>query len=217
IGCRFPGADSPQAFWSLLREGVDAISEVPPERWNLKDFYDPDPAMPGKMNTRWGGFLKNIAEFDAEFFGISPREAARIDPQQRLLLEVAWEALEDSGQIPAHLAGTQCGVFIGISTNDYGQIQVHDPRRVDAYLGTGNALSISANRLSYFLDLSGPSIAVDTACSSSLVAVHLACQSLRSGESRLALAGGVNVILSPSSTISFTKAGAMSPDGRCKS
>src|SRR6185503_5858331 len=147
IGCRFPGADSPQAFWSLLREGVDAISEVPPERWNLKDFYDPDPAMPGKMNTRWGGFLKNIAEFDAEFFGISPREAARIDPQQRLLLEVAWEALEDSGQIPAHLAGTQCGVFIGISTNDYGQIQVHDPRRVDAYLGTGNALSISANRL----------------------------------------------------------------------
>jgi acyl transferase domain-containing protein/aryl carrier-like protein len=216
IGCRFPGANGPEAFWSLLREGVDAISEVPPERWSLSDFYDPSPNAPGKMNTRWGGFLKNVAEFDTQFFGISPREAARIDPQQRLLLEVAWEALEDSGQIPGHLARTFCGVFIGISTNDYSRIQLSDPRLVDAYLGTGNALSISANRLSYFLDLHGPSVAVDTACSSSLVAVHLACQSLRNGESTLALAGGVNLILSPSSTISFTKAGAMSPDGRCK-
>lgn len=217
IGCRFPGADGPEAFWSLLRDGVDAITEVPAERWNLSDFYDESPNVPGKMNTRWGGFVKDVAGFDTEFFGISPREAARIDPQQRLLLEVTWEALEDCGQIPRLLAGTKCGVFVGISTNDYSQFQLSDPALVDAYLGTGNAFSISANRLSYFLDLHGPSVAVDTACSSSLVAVHLACQSLRNGEATLALAGGVNLILSPAATISFTKAGAMSPDGRCKS
>ena len=157
-----------------------------------------------------------LDQFDAHFFGISPREAARMDPQQRLLLEVAWEALEDAGQLRERLAGTPTGVFIGISNNDYGRIQFNDPDRIDAYAGTGNALSIAANRISYVFDFRGPSIAVDTACSSSLVAVHQACGSLSSGESTLALAGGVNLILSPAITINFSKAGAMAPDGRCK-
>jgi myxalamid-type polyketide synthase MxaE and MxaD len=216
IGCRFPGAKDARAFWNLLRNGVDAIREVPPERFNVDDFFDPDPAAPGKMVTRWGGFIEQVDQFDAHFFGISPREAARMDPQQRLLLEVSWEALEDAGQVRERLAGTPTGVFIGISNNDYGRIQFNDLDRIDAYAGTGNALSIAANRISYVFDFQGPSIAIDTACSSSLVAVHQACCSLRSGESTLALAGGVNLILSPAITINFTKAGAMAPDGRCK-
>ena len=216
IGCRFPGAKDAQAFWNLLRNGVDAIREVPAERFNLHDFFDPDPTAPGKMVTRWGGFIEQVDQFDAHFFGISPREAARMDPQQRLLLEVAWEALEDAGQVRERLAGTPTAVFIGISNNDYGRIQFNDPDRIDAYAGTGNALSIAANRISYVFDFRGPSIAIDTACSSSLVAVHQACCSLRSGESTLALAGGVNLILSPAITINFSKAGAMAPDGRCK-
>jgi acyl transferase domain-containing protein/acyl carrier protein len=216
IGCRFPGAKDPPAFWRLLRDGVDAITEVPAERFNLDALYDPDPAAPGKINTRWGGFIEQIDQFDPHFFGISPREAARMDPQQRLLLEVAWEALQDAGQVAERLAGTQTGVFIGISNNDYGRIQLCDPDRIDGYAGTGNALSIAANRISYLFDFRGPSIAIDTACSSSLVAVHLACRSLSNGESDLALAGGVNLILSPAITINFTKAGVMAPDGRCK-
>jgi myxalamid-type polyketide synthase MxaE and MxaD len=216
IGCRFPGAKDPEAFWRLLRDGVDAITEVPAERWDFRAFYDPNPEVPGKMNTRWGGFLEQVDQFDPYFFGISPRETARMDPQQRLLLEVAWEALEDAGQVPERMAGTRTGVFIGISTNDYGRIQWSDPTLIDAYAGTGNALSVAANRLSYVFDFQGPSIAVDTACSSSLVAVHLACSSLWNGESTLALAGGVNLILSPAIAIGFTKAGVLSPDGRCK-
>jgi acyl transferase domain-containing protein/acyl-CoA synthetase (AMP-forming)/AMP-acid ligase II/acyl carrier protein len=216
MGCRFPGAGSPEAFWHLLRSGVDAITEVPPERWDLSAWFDPNPTSPGKMNTRWGGFLGQVDGFDYAFFGISPREAACMDPQQRLLLEVAWEALEDAGQAPGCLAGSQTGVFIGISNNDYGRLVLPDAPVSDAYLGTGNALSIAANRLSYVLDVRGPSLAVDTACSSSLVAVHLACQSLWNRECTLALAGGVNLILSPAVTVNFTKAGLMAPDGHCK-
>jgi myxalamid-type polyketide synthase MxaE and MxaD len=216
VGCRFPGANDPAAFWQLLRNGVDAIGEVPADRFDPHAFYDPDPATPGKMNTRWGGFLGQVDQFDPGFFGISPREALRMDPQQRLLLEVTWEALQDAGQVPEHLVGTQTGVFIGIATNDYGRLQWNDLERIDAYSGTGNALSIAANRISYLFDFRGPSLALDTACSSSLVAVHLACCSLRNGESTLALAGGVNLILSPAIAINFTKAGAMAPDGRCK-
>ena len=178
IGCRFPGALDPRAFWKLLRNGTDAIREVPPERFNLHDFFDPNPDTPGKMNTRWGGFIEQVDQFDPHFFGISPREAARMDPQQRLLLQVTWEALEDAGQVRERLAGSQTGVFIGISNNDYGRIQLSDLRRIDAYAGTGNALSIAANRISYLFDFRGPSMAIDTACSSSLVAVHQACRSL---------------------------------------
>jgi len=216
MGCRVPGATGPAGFWRLLREGVDAIGEVPRERWDAGAYYDADAGAPGKMNTRWGGFLTGIDLFDAQFFGIAPREAVRMDPQQRLLLEVTWEALQDAGQVPERLAGTRTGVFVGISTDDYGRRQLEDPGLSDAYAGTGSALSIAANRISYLLDLRGPSLAVDTACSSSLVAVHLACASLWRGESTLALAGGVNVILSPMVTVNFTKSGFMSPDGRCK-
>ena len=216
IGCRFPGSSGPQEFWQSIRDGVDAITEVPADRFNLDQVYDSDPTVPGKISTRWGGFVDQVDQFDPQFFGISPREAARMDPQQRLLLEVTWEALEDAGQVPETLSGSQTGVFVGISNNDYGRTQFGDFSRIDAYAGTGNALSIAANRISYLLDFRGPSIAIDTACSSSLVAVHLACTSLRNGESTLAIAGGVNLILSPAITMNFTKAGVMAPDGRCK-
>ena len=216
IGCRFPGSNGPEEFWQSLRDGVDAITEVPADRFHLNRVYDSDPIVPGKINTRWGGFVDQVDQFDPQFFGISPREAARMDPQQRLLLEVAWEALEDAGQVGEKLAGSQTGVFVGISNNDYGRTQFSDLSRIDAYAGTGNALSIAANRISYSFDFRGPSIAIDTACSSSLVAVHLACSSLRNGESTLAVAGGVNLILSPAITMNFTKAGVMAPDGRCK-
>jgi acyl transferase domain-containing protein/acyl carrier protein len=216
IGCRFPGSSGPREFWQSIRDGVDAITEVPADRFNLDEVYDSDPTVPGKISTRWGGFVDQVDQFDAQFFGISPREAARMDPQQRLLLEVTWEALEDAGQAVEKLTGSQTGVFVGISNNDYGRTQFGDFSRIDAYAGTGNALSIAANRISYLLDFRGPSIAIDTACSSSLVAVHLACTSLRNGESTLAIAGGVNLILSPAITMNFTKAGVMAPDGRCK-
>ncbi|MFY2859629.1 beta-ketoacyl synthase N-terminal-like domain-containing protein [Mycobacterium sp. THU-M104] len=216
LGCRFPGADGPAAFWRELSDGVDAISEIPPERWDADAFYDPDPSVPGTAVTRRAGFVPAIDRFDFQFFGISPRESAQMDPQQRLLLEVAWEALEDAGQVPERLAGSDTGVFVGISTSDYATGRAGDLRLVDAYTGTGNALSIAANRLSYFYDFHGPSMAIDTACSSSLVAVHLACRSLRDGECALALAGGVNVILSPALMINFTKANMMAPDGRSK-
>ncbi len=203
IGCRFPGAKDPEAFWQLLRDGVDAITEVPSSRWDIESFYDPTPGAPGKMNTRWGGFLEQVDQFDPQFFGIAPGEVASMDPKQRLLLEVAWEALEDAGQIPERLAGTPTSVFTGIYHFDYHDLLMGNPINIDAYAGTGNTNCIASNRISYLFDFTGPSLAVDTACSSSLVAVHLACQSLRSGESTLALAGGVHVMLSPWGTVSL--------------
>ncbi len=219
IGCRFPGGvNNPADFWQLLRAGVDAIGPVPPERWNADDFYSPNPAEPGKMQSRRGGFVAPIDQFDPQFFGISPREAAAMDPQQRLVLEATWEALEDAGQVPARLAGSQTGVFIGIGLNDYGRLQTPgqmlNPALVDTYSISGNAFCIAANRLSYLLDWRGPSMAIDTACSSSLVAVHLAVQSLRQRESVLALAGGVNLMLSPETALTVAK--FLAPDGRCK-
>jgi acyl transferase domain-containing protein/acyl-CoA synthetase (AMP-forming)/AMP-acid ligase II/acyl carrier protein len=216
IGCRFPGADGPEEFWRLLSGGVDATADVPADRWDVDAFYNPDPSVPGTAVTRRGGFLGQVDQFDFQFFGISPRESAQMDPQQRLLLEVAWEALEDAGQVPDQLAGSRTGVFVGISTNDYGFLRLGQPQLVDAYTGTGNALSIAANRLSYTFDFHGPSMSIDTACSSSLVAVDLACRSLRDGECSMALAAGVNVILSPALAINFSKARVMAPDGRCK-
>lgn len=220
IGCRFPGqANSPEAFWQLLRNGIDAITEVPADRWNVESVYDPDKTKPGKTHSRWGGFIEKIDKFDAQFFGISPRKAARIDPQQRLLLEIAWEALEDGGQVPEHLASSNTGVFIGIYIHDYQNIQTSHSERnlIDAQTATGMAMSMAANCISYVFDFQGPSIAFDTACSSSLVAVHFACRSLWNGECSIALAGGVNVMLKPEWTISFSKARMLSPDGRCKS
>jgi acyl transferase domain-containing protein/NADPH:quinone reductase-like Zn-dependent oxidoreductase/SAM-dependent methyltransferase/acyl carrier protein len=219
IGCRFPGdAHDPDSFWRNLLAGVDAVGDVPPDRWSVPRLFDPRPGVPGRSYARWGGFLRRIDEFEPEAFGMSPREARHVDPQQRLLLETAWEAMEDGGQPVHELAGTPTGVFIGVSTTDYANLQstIHDMRGIDAHTGTGGATSIVANRISYCFDLRGPSIAVDTACSSSLVAVHLACRSLWAGESALALAGGVNVIISASHYVAFSAATMLSPEGRCK-
>ncbi len=218
LGCRFPGAESPEEFWTLLREGREGIREVPPSRWDIDAYYDPDPDAPGKMYTRHGGFLRQVDGFDAGFFGITPREARGLDPQQRLLLEVGWEALEHAGISPARLFGSATGVFVGIGNSEYAQriLRTGDPAKIDAYLSTGNALSVAAGRLAYTLGLGGPCMALDTACSSALVAIHLACQSLRAGESTLALAGGVNLLLAPEITINFCRARMLAVDGRCK-
>ncbi|MCB0165378.1 MAG: type I polyketide synthase [Anaerolineae bacterium] len=218
LGCRFPGnCDTPAAFWNLLKQGQDAITEIPADRWDVDAYYHADPKAPGKIVTRYGGFIQHPADFDAPFFNISKKEAVSLDPQQRLLLEVSWEALENAGCVPAELMGSQTGVFIGISTNDYfQQLVARNHVDIDGYLGTGYAHSVATGRLSYLLGLTGPSMAVDTSCSSSLVAVHLACQSLRNGESDLALAGGVNIILTPENSIALSKAQMLAPDGRCK-
>jgi len=213
---RFPGAANLDEFWNMLINGIDGIVEVPANRWDIDQFYDPEPGKPGKMITRHGGFIENVDMFDADFFGISRREAVYIDPQQRLLLEVGWEALEHAGQPKEKVAGSRTGVFVGISSNDYIHKHTGGYAMINPYSGTGNAMSISANRLSYTFDLHGPSMAIDTACSSSLVSVHYACQSLRDGECDMALAGGVNLILSPELTITFSQARMMSADGKCK-
>ena len=217
IGCRFPGgATSPDRYWQLLVAGRDAIVGVPADRWRTDGADEHGDEARRRAATRWGGFLERVDAFDAAFFGISPREAARMDPQQRLLLEVAWEALEDAGISREHLAGSDTGVFVASTAIDYGQMQLADERTVSTHTATGSAHCILANRLSYLLDLHGPSLSVDTACSSSLVAVHLACQGLRAGETDLALAGGVNVILSPAVGASLADWGMLAPDGRCK-
>ncbi len=217
--CRFPGgSDDPEAFWQFLREGRDAVREIPADRWDVDAFYDPNPGTPGKMYTRSGSFLDRVDLFDPQFFGIAPREAIGMDPQQRLLLEVTWEALERSGLPPDKLSGSRTGVFIGLCTNDYSDLQLRslDVTRLDAYHASGIAHSIASGRLSYVLGLQGPCVTLDTACSSSLVAVHLACQSLRARECNLALAGGVSVILSPDMFIALSKASMLAADGRCK-
>jgi acyl transferase domain-containing protein/SAM-dependent methyltransferase/acyl carrier protein len=217
MGLRFPGgAHDAESFARLLWSGIDAIGDIPADRWPTDTYFAGDPDAPGKMITRQGAFLDAVDQFDADFFGISPREAASMDPQQRLFLEIAWEALENAGQSPAALRGSNTGVYLGISNSDYGRALLGRPELIDAYAGTGSAYSIVAGRLSYFLGLQGPSIAIDTACSSSLVALHLACQALRHGECNMALAGGINLILSPEMNISFTKARMMAPDARCK-
>jgi acyl transferase domain-containing protein/NADPH:quinone reductase-like Zn-dependent oxidoreductase/1-acyl-sn-glycerol-3-phosphate acyltransferase/NAD(P)-dependent dehydrogenase (short-subunit alcohol dehydrogenase family)/acyl carrier protein len=219
MGCRFPGgANSPEEFWQLLRNGVDAIRDIPADRASLLEVYDPDPAMAGRSYMRRGGFVDRIDEWDAGFFGISPREAAHIDPQHRLLLEVAWEALEDAGQSVDRLAGSRTGVFVGISTHDYGDTQCDPANRhlLDSHSNSGNATSIAANRISYLYDLRGPSLTVDTACSSSLTATHLACQSLRAGDCDVAIVGGVQLQINPELTIGFCKASMISPSGECR-
>ena len=219
VGCRFPGAHGPDAYWRLIRAGGDAIREVPADRWDVTELYDPDPDAPGKISSRRGGFLDEVDRFDPRFFNITPREAARIDPQQRLLLETAWETLENAGLPPERLAGSRTGVFVGIGGADYANVTRAENdylELINAYSGTGNALSIAANRISYVLDLKGPSLAIDTACSSSLTALHFAALSLANRECDYALAGGVNLILSPEVTIAFSKARMLAPDGRCK-
>lgn len=219
MGCRFPGgADTTAAFWALLRDGTDAVGDIPAERWDHSAYYDPNPETPGKMYARYGAFLQSVETFDAAFFGITPREAASMDPQHRLLLEVTWEALEQANLAPEHLYGSAAGVFVGISTFDYALLRagLQAPERIDAYFTSGNVLSVAAGRLSYTLGLTGPSVSVDTACSSSLVATHLACQSLRRRECELAIVGGVGLMLAPEPYINFCKAHMLAPDGRCK-
>lgn len=219
MGCRFPGASNIQEYWNLIGNGVDMTGEIPASRWDVDAFYDASGSKAGKMPTRWGGFIENIEQFDAAFFGISPREAEKMDPQHRLLLQVVWEALEFGGNSPAQLRATATGVFVGVGTVDYSRIPVQLDNyyeQITAYSGTGNALSIAANRISYTLDLRGPSMAIDTACSSSLVAVHLAVRSLRSKECDAAIVGGVNAILTPEATLAFSQAQMLSPDGKCR-
>ncbi|MBU6953988.1 non-ribosomal peptide synthetase/type I polyketide synthase [Hahella sp. HN01] len=216
MGCRFPGADSPQALWRLLNEGVDAIRETPPERWSSDAYYHQEAGVDGRMNTRWGGFLDDIDQFDPQFFGIAPREAETMDPQQRLLLEVCWEALEDAGIAVSALAGSDASVFMGVCNTEFQRISYADRNAIRMHTGTGAAASVASGRISYLWDLRGPAMTIDTACSSSLVAVHQACESLRRNESSLALAGGVNLILLPGGTISLSQGRMMSPTGRCK-
>ena len=218
MSCRLPGgANSPAAFWQLLQRKTDAIAPIPTDRWQCDRFYSQDPNEPGKVITEQGGFIGHLYDFDAAFFRISPREAVTLDPQQRLALELGWEALEHAGIAADTLAGQSAGVFLGISSIDHWQQALaRSPETIDAYLATGNTHSVAAGRLSYLLGISGPSLAIDTACSSSLVAVHLACQSLRQGECDMALAGGVNRIITPAASINFSKAKMLSTDGRCR-
>ena len=218
-GVPTPGAPSIDAYWDLIANGRSAVREIPPGRWDAEAYYDEDHDAVGKMATRWCAFIDDVEQFDAMFFGITPREAGRMDPQQRLLLEVAWEALENAGIAPEQLAGSNMGVFVGIGGTDYSKLPtqfVDYLEHIDAHVGTGNALSIAANRVSYILDLRGPSLAVDTACSSAFVGLHMAVQALRNHECDAALASGVNLILSPEVTIAFSKARMLSPTGRCR-
>ncbi len=219
IGCRLPGnVRNPEEFWQMLCNGVDAISEIPEDRWSIDSFFDPEPGIAGKSYSKWGGFIRGVDAFDAGFFGVSPREAAAMDPQQRLLLEATYEAMEDGGQTLDRFSGSNTGVFVGICTTDYAQLQstYDDTGSFDMHTTTGGVVSIAANRISYCFNLKGPSIAVDTACSSSLVAVHLACRSMWNNECGMAIAGGVNAILSAQPFIGFSKLSMLSPDGHCK-
>ena len=219
IGCRFPGGiNHPEALWKLMAEGREAVSEVPPDRWNLERYYDPEPGLAGKSVSKRGGFVDGIDQFDPQFFGISPREAPYVDPQHRLLLETAWEAIEDAGMVLDFEKGTDLGVFVGISHNDYQIIQgtPWDSAGISAHSPTGSAHSIAANRISYCLNLRGPSVAMDTACSSALTAVHAACEHIRTGRGDTALAGGVTVMITPGGFIGFSQASMLSPEGKCK-
>ncbi|PSB03927.1 type I polyketide synthase [Merismopedia glauca] len=217
MSCRFPGgANSPNAYWKLLKEGKSGIKEIPGDRWDVDSYYDADFNAPGKMYVRSGGFIDGVDTFDPQFFGISEREAAGIDPQQRLLLEVAWEALENAGQTLDKATFKETGTFIGSFMDDYLRLNTGNRKQIDAYNSLGTLRCMTAGRLAYLLNLQGPTMQLDTACSSSLVAVHLACQSLRARECNMALAGGVNLMLSPDVTIGLCKLRALATDGRCK-
>ena len=217
MGCRFPGASNPEAYWELLKNGQNAIKKVPPQHWDIEQYYDSDLNAPGKICTPYGGFVPNLQEFDAPFFRIAPREAISLDPQQRLLLEVSWETIENAGIAAEQLMGSSTGVFIGICGTDYWhQLLSREVTAIDAYLTTGNTHSLASGRLSYHYGFTGTSISLDTACSSSLVALHLAIQSLRNQECNLAMVGGVNRLISPQASINLSKSRMLSPDGQCK-
>ncbi|MGD1896240.1 MAG: type I polyketide synthase [Phormidesmis sp.] len=218
MGCRFPGADTPEEFWQLLEDGRDMVSEVPSDRWCPDKYYDSAPSTPGKVSTQWGGYLERpIDQFDAEFFNISPEEMENVDPQQRVMLEVAWEAVEHAGISPDSLSGSKTGVYVGMSTIDYHRYLYRHATALNPYSGIGTSPCIAANRISFCLNLRGPSFSLDSACSSSLLAIHLACQSLQSRESNLCLAGGVNLMLAPEPNIQLSQGRMLAADGRCKS
>jgi len=218
MGCRYPGGvESPDDYWRLLQEGRDAVVEVPEDRWSIDELYDPDPDAPGRIATRWGGFLDDIQRFDAAFFSVSPREARAMDPQQRLVLEVAWRAFEDAGIPPVRYRDRRAGVYVGLCNNDYlTRLLKEGPRAIDAYLSSGSAYSVVSGRLSFTFGFRGPALTCDTACSSSLVALHEAIRSLRAGESEMAVAAGVNVMCSPETAMALSRSRMMAPDGRCK-
>ncbi len=216
IGCRLPGGvEDPASFWDLLVSGRSGIVEVPENRWDRDRYYHPDRSIPGRMITKWGGFLEHLDLFDPHFWGITPREAIRMDPQQRWLLEVSWEAIEDAGIAPSDLRGASVGVFVGVAGNDYAGLQMPNYAGTDVHTNSGCTLSIASNRISYLLDLKGPSVSVDTACSSALVAMSQACHSIWDGQCSAALTGGVNAIITPHATIGFSKASMLSPSGQC--
>ena len=216
ISCQFPGGPDTEGFWRTIVQGRDAISPVPPSRFDVNALYDPDPHAAGKLNTRWGGFIEDAEMFDAEFFGIAPREAKSVSPQQRLVVTHTWRALEDAAIDPQALAGSRTGVFCGVSSYDYWECLRDNPANIDAYAITGSSYSVTANRVSYLFDFRGPSVAVDTACSSSLVAAHMAHRSLLERECDCAIVAGVQFILSPWIAIGLSQGGFMAPDGRCK-
>lgn len=216
MACRFPGAPDLDSFWELLKRGGDAVSEVPPERWNLDQWFDPRPNAPGKINTRYGGFIEDVDCFDTGFFGIPPREAQQMDPGQRILLELVWNALEHAGIPPDSLRGSNTGFFVGMGQNDYGAMQINgDPEEISAYSGTGNGGCFASGRISYQFGFNGPTLTTDTACSSSITALYQALNALRQGECNLALTSGVQLNLTPPMQVFFSRTQSFSPDGRC--
>ncbi len=217
MACRLPGGiDSPDLLWEALLRGDDLVTEIPADRWDADEYYDPEPGVRGRSVSRWGGFLDDIAGFDSEFFGIAEREATAIDPQHRLLLETSWEAVEHAGLAPKSLAGSLTGVFVGLAHDDYASVTSDAGALDDAYAFTGTPFSMASGRVAYAMGLRGPAITVDTSCSSGLLAVHMACRSLQDGESNLALAGGCSVMLEPRTSASASGLGMLSPTGRCR-
>ncbi|WP_263992298.1 polyketide synthase, partial [Mycobacterium shinjukuense] len=216
MACRLPGGiDSPDLLWEALLRGDDLVTEVPADRWDAEEYYDPEPGVPGRSVCKWGAFLDNVADFDAEFFGISEREAAAMDPQHRLLLEASWEAMEHAGLTRAALANVQTGVFVGLMHDDYQLLHADAQTLSGPYGYMGNSFAMGSGRIAYAMGLHGPAITVDTACSSGLAAIHLAFRSLNDGESDLALAGGASVMLEPRKAASGSALGMLSATGRC--